>query len=61
VQLRQVAERRGWDVVEVYSDAGVSGAKDRKQRPGLDRMRSDASRGKFDVVMAWLLTAQDEA
>jgi DNA invertase Pin-like site-specific DNA recombinase len=21
-ELRQVAERRGWDVVEVYSDAG---------------------------------------
>jgi DNA invertase Pin-like site-specific DNA recombinase len=52
VQLRQVAERRGWDVVEVYSDAGVSGAKDRKQRTGLDRTLSDASCGEFDVVMA---------
>jgi DNA invertase Pin-like site-specific DNA recombinase len=52
LQLRQVAERRGWEVVEVYSDAGVSVQKDRKQRPGLDRMRSDASRGKFDIVMA---------
>jgi hypothetical protein len=40
---------------QVYSDAGVSGAKDRKQRPGLDRMLSDASRGKFDVVMAWAI------
>jgi DNA invertase Pin-like site-specific DNA recombinase len=28
LQLRQVAERRGWEVVEIYSDAGVSGAKD---------------------------------
>src|SRR5215467_11457607 len=55
IQLRQVAERRGWEVVEVYSDAGVSGAKERKQRPGLDRMLSDASRGKFDVVMAWAI------
>jgi DNA invertase Pin-like site-specific DNA recombinase len=42
-------------VVEAYTDAGVSGAKDRKQRPGLDRMLSDASRGKFDVVMAWAI------
>ena len=25
-ELRQVAKRRGWDVVEVYSDAGISGA-----------------------------------
>jgi len=55
LQLRQVAERRGWEVVEVYSDAGISGAKGRKDRPGLDRMLSDASRGKFDVVMAWAI------
>jgi hypothetical protein len=24
--LRQIAERRGWTVVEVYTDEGVSGA-----------------------------------
>ena len=55
IQLRQVAERRGWEVVEVYNDAGISGAKNRKQRPGLDQMLNDASRGKFDVVMAWAI------
>ena len=54
-ELRQVAERRGWEVVEVYSDAGISGAKDRKQRPGLDRMLNDAGRRKFDIVMAWAI------
>src|SRR6516162_1323251 len=52
-ELRQVARRRGWDVVEVYSDAGVSGAKGRNGRPGLDSMLKDASRRKFDIVMAW--------
>jgi Resolvase, N terminal domain len=35
-ELRQVAKRRGWDVAEVYSDAGISGAKGRNGRPGLD-------------------------
>jgi DNA invertase Pin-like site-specific DNA recombinase len=55
LQLRQVAEQRGWEAVEVYDDAGISGAKDRKQRPGLDRMLNDASRGNFDVVMAWAI------
>jgi DNA invertase Pin-like site-specific DNA recombinase len=55
LQLRQVAERRGWEVVEVYNDAGISGAKGRKHRPGLDRMLNDASRRKFDVVMAWAI------
>jgi DNA invertase Pin-like site-specific DNA recombinase len=54
-ELRQVAERRGWEVVEVYSDAGISGAKDRKQRPGLDRMLNDAGRRRFDIVMAWAI------
>jgi DNA invertase Pin-like site-specific DNA recombinase len=54
-ELRQVAERRGWDVVEVYRDAGISGAKGRNGRPGLDAMLKDASRRKFDVVMAWAI------
>jgi len=54
-ELREVAERRGWSVVEVYRDAGISGAKGRDQRPGLDAMLKDASRRKFDVVMAWAI------
>src|SRR2546430_14798206 len=54
-ELRQVAERRGWNVVEVYKDAGISGAKVRYQRPGLDAILKDASRRKFDVVMAWAI------
>jgi DNA invertase Pin-like site-specific DNA recombinase len=51
--LRQIAERRGWEVVEQYSDAGISGRKGRDGRPGLDAMLKDAQRRKFDVVMAW--------
>jgi DNA invertase Pin-like site-specific DNA recombinase len=50
IQLRQVAERQGWEVVEVYSDAGIPGAKDRKQRPGLDLMLSDASSGNVRAL-----------
>jgi resolvase-like protein len=42
-ELKQIAVRRGWEVVEVYTDAGISGAKSRAQRPGLD---SDAERCK---------------
>ena len=34
-ELRQVAERRGWEVIQVYSDAGISGAKSRNGRPEL--------------------------
>ena len=54
-ELSQVAERRGWEVVEIYRDAGISGAKGRDGRPGLDVMLNDASRRKFDVVMAWAI------
>jgi len=54
-ELRQVAERRGWQVVEDTRDAGISGAKGRDQRPGLDALIKDASRRKFDVVMAWAI------
>jgi DNA invertase Pin-like site-specific DNA recombinase len=38
--LRHVAERRGWEMVETYSDAGISGSKGRNQRPGLDALLS---------------------
>ena len=54
-ELRQIAQRRGWEVVEQYSDAGISGSKGRDKRPGLDAMLKDAQRRRFDVVMAWAI------
>ena len=54
-ELKQIAGRRGWSVAEVYRDAGISGAKGRDQRPGLDALLKDAGRRKFDVVMAWAI------
>src|SRR5262252_6576377 len=54
-ELRQIAERRGWEVVKEYDDAGISGLKSRNDRPGLDEMLKDAQRRRFDVVMAWAI------
>lgn len=54
-ELTAIAQRRGWEVVATYNDAGISGAKGRDQRPGLDAMLKDASRGRFDVLMAWAI------
>jgi DNA invertase Pin-like site-specific DNA recombinase len=54
-ELHRIAEHRGWQIVEEYHDAGISGAKGRDQRPGLDRMLKDASKRRFDVVMAWAI------
>jgi DNA invertase Pin-like site-specific DNA recombinase len=52
-ELRAVAERHGWEVVEEYVDAGVSGAKGRDQRPAFDAMLKGAMRREFDVIMSW--------
>ena len=54
-ELRRVAEYRGWKVVQEYRDSGISGAKAREARPGLDEMLKDAQRRRFDVVMAWAI------
>jgi DNA invertase Pin-like site-specific DNA recombinase len=51
--LEAVAAQRGWQIVATYSDEGISGAKGREKRPGLDAMLKDAGRAKFDVAMAW--------
>jgi len=48
--LRQMAQQRGYQIVEEYTDR-VSGA--RVRRPGLDQMMRDARRGRFDVLLVW--------
>lgn len=52
-ELRAFAERMGWRIVEVYRDEGVSGAKSRAERPAFDALCKDATRRRFDMVMAW--------
>ena len=52
-ELEAAAEARGWTVVAVYADEGISGAKGRDRRPQLDLMLKDAVRRRFDVVMVW--------
>jgi DNA invertase Pin-like site-specific DNA recombinase len=52
-ELRAVAERHGWTVVEEFIDHGISGAKGRDQRPSFDRMLKSAIRRDFDVIMTW--------
>lgn len=52
-ELDAVAERAGWTVVEVYEDAGISGAKGRDKRPAFDKLLKDATRRRFDLIAAW--------
>src|SRR6185503_20478826 len=52
-ELREIAQRSGWEVVETYRDVGISGAKGGGQRPAFDALCKDAMRRRFDVVMVW--------
>jgi DNA invertase Pin-like site-specific DNA recombinase len=52
-ELRQVAERAGWQIVRVYKDHGISGAKGKDKRPEFEALHKAAARRQFDVVMAW--------
>jgi DNA invertase Pin-like site-specific DNA recombinase len=52
-ELRQAAERAGWQVTKVYHDHGISSAKGRDKRPAFDALHKAAARREFDLVMAW--------
>jgi DNA invertase Pin-like site-specific DNA recombinase len=41
--------RRKWQFTQLYTDAGLSGARD--DRPALQQLLHDAERGKFDVLV----------
>ena len=51
--LEAACEQRGWQIVVTYADEGISGSKGRDKRPGFDAMLKDATRGRFDVLLAW--------
>jgi len=51
LDLRQFAAQRGLQIVETYTDHGVSGTKAR--RPALDKVMEDARRHRFDVLIVW--------
>src|SRR5713101_4229308 len=52
-ELEAVAKRSAWEVVKVFEDAGISGAKGRDQRPGLDAMMKAVNAKEFDMVASW--------
>src|SRR6476620_9280415 len=52
-ELEAVAARSGWEIVRVFQDNGISGAKGRDGRPGLDAMLKAVNAREFDLVAAW--------
>ena len=52
-ELEAVAERSGWEIVDIYEDAGISGSNGRNRRPGFDRLLNDATARKINMIAAW--------
>jgi len=52
-ELSEVASRMGCEIVKVYRDHGISGAKGRDKRPAFNALCRAAARREFDMVMAW--------
>jgi DNA invertase Pin-like site-specific DNA recombinase len=52
-ELREYAQRRGWQIVREFIDRGVSGSKD--SRPALNELLTDVHQRKCDVVLVWKL------
>ncbi len=50
-ELREYADRRGWEIVGEYTDQGASGSKE--SRLELNRLMTDAHRRRFDAVLVW--------
>ena len=51
--LREVAEKKGYEVVQELSDEGISGAKGRDEREGFNELIKGAIRKEFDIILCW--------
>lgn len=52
-ELLIIGERLGWEIVEVFNDEGISGAKGRDKRPGYDRLMTMVTRREIDLIACW--------
>ena len=50
--LREIAEKKGYELVEVISDV-MSGAKGRKDREGFDRLIKGSVKKEWDSILVW--------
>jgi len=52
-ELTEWADRAGHEIVTIYDDNGVSGAKGREYRKEFDKLLKAAVRREFELVAAW--------
>ena len=53
IELERVASAKGWKIVSVFKDEGVTGSFGRGVRSQYDAMLKKGVQAKHDVVMAW--------
>ena len=51
--LKEVAEKKGFNIVKEISDFGVSGAKGRSEREGFNELIKGAVKKEFDMIMVF--------
>ena len=51
--LREVAEKRGLEVVREISDEGISGATGRDARKGFDELIKGSIKNEWDIILVW--------
>lgn len=56
IELRDLAKRMNYEIVQEYIDNGISGTKGREDRPGLDLLLTHAGQRKFEQVMIFDIT-----
>ena len=51
--LREVAEKKGLEIVKEISDEGISGAKGRDEREGFDELIKGSIKREWDIILCW--------
>jgi len=51
--LREIANKRGLEVIREISDEGISGAKGRDERKGFDELIKGSIKNEWDIILVW--------
>ena len=51
--LRDIADKRGLEVVREISDEGISGVKGRDERKGFDQLIKGSIKNEWDIILVW--------
>ena len=52
-KLKDIAEQKGYSIVQILEDKGISGSKGREIRTGFDTLIKSAVSKEFDMIFVW--------